>query len=248
MDGKNNKYHFLRGKIISGRVYPEFFALNRGDRVINIGCGEGPQAVVYAGQFREMIGIDINRQRIEKSREAMWLFKMRDYTTVIANVEQMPFRNGAFDKAIAVDIAEHVQSPQQLCQQAHRILKENGEILITFPTMHDKYTGLVTTLVRVIKRSKRDNVKSSVWNPDAHNQSYSVGYWKKIVEEAGFELTRARASTMFPPLHLYGIPRFWFASDFIHRIDSWFCRQPLLRNYGQALVCVFRKKDLPRTG
>jgi len=245
MGSKKDKFHFLRGKMLSGRVYPEFFALDPGDRVLNIGCGQGPQAVVYAGQFREMIGIDINRQRLGKSREAMRLFKVRDYTTVMANVEQMPFRNGAFDKAIAVDIAEHVRSPQKLCRQAHRILKENGEVLITFPTMHDKYTEMVSMLVRVIRRPKpkRDSMKSSEWNPDAHNQSYPVGRWIKIVEEAGFELTRARASTMFPPLHLYGIPRFWFASDFIHRIDSWFCRLPLLRNYGQALVCVFRKRN-----
>jgi len=42
MGGKKDRFHFLQGKILSGRVYPEFFAFNLSDRVLNIGCGEGP--------------------------------------------------------------------------------------------------------------------------------------------------------------------------------------------------------------
>jgi cyclopropane fatty-acyl-phospholipid synthase-like methyltransferase len=244
MGGKKDRSHFLRGKILSGRVYPEFFAFNLGDRVLNIGCGEGAQVVVYAGQYREMIGIDINRGRLEKSKEAMRLFKICSYTPIVANVEKTPFSSGTFDKAIAVDIVEHVQSPHQLCCEAHRTLNENGEMLITFPAMHDKFTSLVTALVHIIKRQRNDGAKLKEWNPDAHNQSHSVGEWIRIIEESGFKLTKVRASTLFPPLHLYGIPRFWFANDFIHRIDSWLCRLPLLRNYGQSMVCVFRKQNL----
>jgi len=243
MGGKKEKFHFLRGKILSGRVYPEFFGFAPDDRVLNIGCGEGAQAIVYAGQYREMIGVDINRVRLQKSKEAMHLFHIRRYITVAASVERMPFRDGEFDKAIAVDIIEHVKSPHRLCQEARRILKENGEMLITFPAMHDKFTSLVDGFVSIIRRRKKDSQKGAEWNPDAHNQNHPVGEWIRIVEGNGFKLIKAQASTMFPPLHLYGIPRFWYASNFIHRIDSWFCRLPLLRNYGQSLVCVFRKQD-----
>lgn len=246
MGCEKDKFHFLRGKIISGRIYPEFFALNSSDRVLNIGCGEGAQTVVYAGRYWEMMGIDINQGRLEKSREAMHLYNVEGYTAITANVENMPFRSGVFDKAIAVDIIEHVKSPHQLCREAHRMLNENGELLITFPSMHDKFTNLVTALVHIIRKQKRNKAKPGDWNPDAHNQRYPVSEWVRIVEESGFELIKARASTLFPPLHLYGIPRFWYVNNFIHRIDSWFCRQPVLRNYGQSLVCVFKKQDLQR--
>lgn len=243
MGGKKDKFHFLRGKILSGRIYPEFFQFNQGDRVINIGCGEGAQAVVYAGQYGEMIGLDINRNRLEKSREAMHLYKVSGYSTIAGNVENMPFRSGAFDKVIAVDIIEHVQSPHQLCREAHRMLRDRGEMLITFPAMHDKFISLVDRFVRIIRRRKKEKKQRVEWNPDAHNQSYPVGEWIRIVEKSGFKLLKAQASTMFPPLQLYGIPRFWYASNFIHRMDSWFCRLPLLRNYGQSLVCVFAKRE-----
>ena len=57
----------LKAKILSSRTYPEFFPFSPNDRVINIGCGEGPQAIVYAGQYEEMIGVDINKERLKNS-------------------------------------------------------------------------------------------------------------------------------------------------------------------------------------
>ena len=191
MSDKRDKFQFLRGKIISGRVYPEFFALSTSDRVINIGCGEGPQALVYARQYREMVGVDINRNRLERSREAMQLFETHNYMTLVAKVEHMPFRNEAFDKAIAVDIIEHVQSPHLLCREAHRILNPAGELLITFPAMHDKFNDLVSRLASVVRKHPKDKEKHGGWNPDTHNQSYSIGQWLDIIKGSGFTPTWA---------------------------------------------------------
>ncbi len=237
-----DKFQFLKGKLLSGRVYPEFFPFHPDDRVINLGCGEGPQAIVYAGQYREMVGIDINEDRLKRSKEAMEIYGVESYTTICANVEQTPLRAGSFDKAIAIDIIEHVKSPTKLCLEANRLLKENGELLITFPAMHDKFTGFVSRCGRFILRRKKKETPTTEWNPDAHNQEYPLDEWIKIVESCGFKLHKSRASTLFPPLHLYGIPRFWFASDLIHRVDSFFSTMPVLRNWGQALVCIFKKQ------
>ncbi|HEY94022.1 MAG TPA: class I SAM-dependent methyltransferase [Dehalococcoidia bacterium] len=167
MGNKKDRFHFLKGIILSGGVYPEFFAFNLGDRVLNTGCGEVTQAAVYAGQYQEMIGIDINRGRLEKLKEAICHYPMHGYTVVVANVEKMPFNNKTFDKAITVDIIEHVQSPCQLYDEAHRTLNERGERLITFPAIHDKFISIVSSLVRIVKRRRVDKEKSEEWNPDA---------------------------------------------------------------------------------
>lgn len=237
----NDKFHFLKGKLLSGRVYPEFFPFKTHDRVINIGCGEGPQAIVYSGQYKEMVGIDINEERLEASKEAMKNFGVKNYTTLCANVEAIPLPNNSFDKAIAIDIIEHVQNPKKLCLEANRLLAPRGELLITFPAMHDKYRDFISKVGRFILRRKKKDSYSTEWNPDAHNQEYRLSEWIAIVESCGFKLYKSRASTLFPPLHLYGMPRFWFSNNIIHTIDSFFCKMPVLINYGQALVCIFKK-------
>ena len=240
---EKDKLKINKGKILSGRVYPEFFSFDKDDKVLNIGCGEGPQAIVYANQCKEMIGVDINEERMERSKKAMELYDVKNYKTVYANVESIPLPSESFDKAIAVDIIEHVQNPKKLCLEARRLLKEDGELLITLPAMHDRYTDLASWINSLIFKRKKEKKNSLEWNPSSHNHDYPVKKWIKIVEKCGFELKKSRASTLFPPLHLYGIPRFWFSNNTIHFIDSFFCKAPLLKNFGQALICVFRKRN-----
>lgn len=236
-----DEFNFLKGKLLSGRVYPDFFPFNPKDRVISLGCGEGPQAIVYAGQYKEMIGVDINKQRLERSKEIMKVYKIKNYTTLYANVEKISLPANSFDKAIAIDIIEHVQNPKKLCLEANRLLRKNGEFLITFSTMYDKYRDFASIIGRLIL-GKGKKIKSAEWNPDVHNQRHSPKKWIAIVESCGFKLSKSRANTLFPPLHLLGIPRFWFSNNIIYKINNFFCRMPVLKNCGQALVCVFKKQ------
>ena len=55
---KTHKINFKRGKLLSGIIYPEFFPINESETVLNVGCGDGVQAVTYKGKFKKMVGID----------------------------------------------------------------------------------------------------------------------------------------------------------------------------------------------
>ena len=232
---------YIQGKIVSSRVYPEVFPLNADCNILNIGCGYGPQAIVYGGQYQQMVGIDIMFDRLVTARD---LHEQYPYDTLCGNVEELPFASDTFDSAIAIDIIEHVRDPQALCHEIHRVLKPQTQVLISFPAMHDKYTGMISWVARNILRRKSKGTfqdKSDEWSPDAHNQDFSVDEWMQLIEGCGFKTIKTVATTLFPPLHLYGIPRFWFQNEFIHSIDAFFSRQPFLARYGQSLLGVFEK-------
>jgi cyclopropane fatty-acyl-phospholipid synthase-like methyltransferase len=241
----DHSFRHLKGKLQSGRVYSEFYPFQPGDMVANIGCGEGPQAIVYAGQYKNMVGVDINKQRLTLSTKAMQNYGITNYTPICADVENTGLVSRRFDKVIAIDIIEHVRDPRRMCLEANRLLQENGELLITFPAMHDIMKDFMKDAGRFILRKPRKHQDPNQWNPDFHNQAFPLSEWISLVESCGFKLKKSRASTLFPPLHIFGLPRFWFSNDTIHQIDSFFCNLPLLKNYGQALVCVFVKaKDM----
>lgn len=229
------KETFLEGKIKSARVYCEFFALNKNDIVLNIGCGQGAQALAYKGQFKKMIGVDINCEKLKNDS-----VKVENYETICANVENIPLENGMFDRAIAIDIIEHVLNPRLLCLEARRLLKSDGEILIGFPMTYDKYRDFFSWIGKIFWGRKK--AKSTKWNPDAHNQKHSFKEWIDIIRDSGFCLQRIRATSLFPPLHLFGIPRFWFTNNIIHKIDSFLCRTPIINRLGLTMICVFKKK------
>lgn len=238
---EDQEFGFLFGKLLSSRVCPEFFKLKNTDNVINIGCGMGPQAIVYYPNYRKMTGVDINIERIEKSKRMMEKFGIDNYMPSYGNVEKLSFKDKEFDKAMAIDIIEHVENPEKMCREINRVLNPRGELLITFPVMHDKFVDFVSWVGQVVFRKKRKE-KSDDWNPDDHNHDNSISDWIKIVESCGFKLKKSRATTMFPPLHLYGIKRFWYSNELIHKIDSFFCELPFTKNWGQTLVCIFEKK------
>lgn len=235
-----DKFKFLKGKLLSSRVYPEFFSLKPNDRVINFGCGHGPQAIIYAGQYKQMIGVDINKETLKRSEDAVRIYGVRNYTPLCASVEEIPLRDNNFDKVIAIGIIPCVPNPRKLCLEANRLLKENGEMLINVPTtMYFRFRNVASKVGRFVLRRKQKQAPSAEWNPDALR--YSLNEWIAIIESCGFKLCKSRAGTLFPPLHLYGVPRFWFSNDMIHEIDSFFSKMPVLKNCGQDLTCVFIK-------
>ncbi len=225
------------GKLSAAIVYPEFFPLGSSDVVLNIGCGQGAQAAIYAGSYARMVGVDVNDDRLRLGNRHFAELGIRaPYETVVGNVEVMPFHSASFDKVIAIDIVEHVKIPERMLAEAMRLLRSGGELLITFPAMHDRYVA-----VGYFIRHGAFPSAPVGWDPDAHNTAMGVSAWIRLVEGAGFGFIRARATTIFPPLHLYGIPRFWFTNRFVHTIDRFFCSIPMLMRAGQTVMCVFRK-------
>ncbi len=227
---------FVAGKVLSGRVYPEFFPCVATDSVLNIGCGFGPQAVVYRNRYARMVGIDVNAERLHFSTSLLSTeYGVRNYETICASVESVPLPSESFDKAIAVDIAEHVQFPDRMIREACRLLKPEGLLLVTFSTGYNWYAWIGGIF------SRTSFILKDGWHPDCHSHDFSVVEWIALVEREGLTFVRSRATTMFPPLHLYGIPRFWFSNDCIHAVDRFFCSIPFLKNWGQTLMCVFKK-------
>jgi len=237
----DQEINFNRGKLLSGIIYPEFFPIAKDETVLNIGCGDGVQAIIYKWNFLKMIGVDVNQERLNVAGQLARYYGMENFQTLCANVEQIPLEE-EFDKAIAIDIIEHVQRPERAVGELHRLLKENGQLLITFPAMHDKWENFFRLVGRKILRRKGKIVRKPGWDPDTHQYPYSLKKWQSIMKEGGFDLIRSRASTLWPPLHYLGIRRFWFSNKLIHAVDNWLCQLPLLKNFGQSLVCIFKKR------
>jgi SAM-dependent methyltransferase len=231
----------IEGKLLSGRVYPEFYPLPAGSSVVNLGCGTGPQAVVYKDQLGEMIGVDINADRVQRSIEVAEWFGIDNYRAVVADVESTGLESGAADVILAIDVIEHVRSPENLVAECRRLVKPGGSLLITYPTLHDKYfENPVADFARLLLRRKGHHHSSSdEWNPDDHNQAMGIGKWVKMTEAGGFKLADSRATTLFPPLQVMGVPRFWFKNSLLHAIDSKLSAVPVVKRFGQALVCRY---------
>ena len=232
---------FKSGKLISGIVYPEFFPIQANEEVLNLGCGDGVQAVTYRGNFKRMVGVDVNQGRLATAQALCIERGVGGFEPIIGDVEHVPL-NDQFDKVIAIDIVEHVLHPDQMAKEMYRLLKPGGRALVTFPAMHDRWVALFRFIGRTVLRRKGKTIEKDGWDPDAHQRDLSISKWVSIIESSGLRCIASRATTMFPPLHLLGAPRFWFTNRFVHSIDKIFCQLPGIKNLGQTVMCIFESR------
>ncbi len=232
---------FLAGKLLSSRVYPEFFPFSGNERVVNLGFGDGPQAIIYSGSFSKMIGVEIQSDRAQAARERLQRLGIDKVEIINASVEAVPLPDQSADKILAIDIIEHVQHPDQVFAEAKRLLVSGGLMLITYPAMHDAYEHFFGALGKILKPWKKRKAHGTEWHPDEHAHDKALNDWMKIADASGLKLVETRATTMFPPIHLYGVPRFWFSVNWIHAIDRWFCKRKSIQRFGQTVMAIYEK-------
>ena len=143
------EFAYLEGKVLSGRVYPEFFTMDPSWRVYNAGFGDGPQPIVYRRQFAAMVGVDIQGDRLARAGRLMAAVGITNVSLQTGNVEATGLPAASFDAALAIDIIEHVQQPETFLRETWRVLKPGGKLLITFTAMHDRFEEAMSALGRV---------------------------------------------------------------------------------------------------
>ncbi|MBU0568831.1 class I SAM-dependent methyltransferase [bacterium] len=152
-------------------------------KILDAGCGTG-KILQSLKDYGFSVGIDI-------SREAIQFCKIRGLENISqASVMNLPFRDGAFDLIVSLDVLYHswVKDDCSTMKEFGRILKEDGMVLITLPAY---------------------NFLKSPHDKAAHTKHrYTRREVKKKMEEASFLVERATYfnTILFP---LICVVRLW---------------------------------------
>jgi len=102
-----------------------------GDRVLDIGCGNGRAYQLFEGQAIEYEGVDVSGRLIAHARE-----RVHDLlaTFRVGSITKLPYDDGDFDTAICVAVLHHIPSREYrlaALREAARVLKTGGRLLMT---------------------------------------------------------------------------------------------------------------------
>ena len=100
-----------------------------GCAVLDAGCGSGYGTAEF-GQAGSVTGIDISREAVQHAREN---FGRAGVRFLQASSERLPFADGSFDLATAFEVIEHVEHWPILLEEARRVLKISGVLLVSTP-------------------------------------------------------------------------------------------------------------------
>jgi len=114
--------------------------LQRGDRVLDMGCGAGRHAFEMYRRGGDVIAFD---QDADELSDVLVLFAaMREAGEVPhgaeADVKQgdalsLPFADGEFDRVVAAEVLEHIPADTDAIAELARVLRPGGTMAVTVP-------------------------------------------------------------------------------------------------------------------
>jgi ubiquinone/menaquinone biosynthesis C-methylase UbiE len=103
--------------------------LERGTRLLEIGCGVGAVLAVLGQEFPDvrLVGVDIEQKQLEFARGHLQRAGV-DATLVEADALALPFGEQSFDHVWMMWFLEHIGDPPAALREARRVLVAGGRI------------------------------------------------------------------------------------------------------------------------
>lgn len=116
-----------------------------GDIALDAGCGFGRHSLEFVSRGAQVYSMDMDMDSLRKTRfsltEMKKHIKNRDirYLVHSGDALNLPFKDESFDRIICSEVMEHVRDDDLACRELTRVLKKNGRIAITVPTVFSEY-------------------------------------------------------------------------------------------------------------
>jgi 2-polyprenyl-3-methyl-5-hydroxy-6-metoxy-1,4-benzoquinol methylase len=100
-------------------------------RYLDVGCGNGFITEYIASEFDEVVGIDMERERLEDFR-AHTRANPR-YRVMEMSAAKMEFPNDSFSFITSFEVLEHVANLEKSVQEIARVCRRGGVLIISVP-------------------------------------------------------------------------------------------------------------------
>jgi 2-polyprenyl-6-hydroxyphenyl methylase/3-demethylubiquinone-9 3-methyltransferase len=125
-----------RLKFLQAHVQP-------GERVLDVGCGEGSFAAALADAGAQVVGIDVAEESLPRARARHPDLDLR----LVPAQGPWPLQDASFDVVWAGEVIEHVADTAPWLSEVRRVLRSGGTLLLSTPA-HDPLGVLALALSR----------------------------------------------------------------------------------------------------
>ncbi|MEN9647367.1 MAG: hypothetical protein RLY57_171 [Candidatus Parcubacteria bacterium] len=176
--------------------------ITKGERVIDVACGQGFFARAFQNAGAHVTGIDIGENLIAIARE-----KSKDIEYVVGSAESLQgITDAQYDKATIILALQNIEKLQDTCTSIARVLKSQGKcyIVLNHPSFRIpgrsswEFDTINYVQYRRVDGYMSESKKEMIMNPGAPIQDQIVTWsfhrplqvYTKALFKAGFAITR----------------------------------------------------------
>lgn len=166
-----------------------------GEAIIDLGCGTGYYLYLLSNLplNLKLTGFDNDKKALEEAK--LLLSNNESINFVTGDMHKMPFKDNSFDKTVASEVLEHVENDEQVLKEIYRILKPNGILVISVPSVNYPFfwDPINFILQHLFKTHIKTGFFAGLWS--GHLRLYSLYNLKKKFEKIGFKVEIAQELT-----------------------------------------------------
>lgn len=160
-------------------------ALGPGERLLEIGAGEGGNLFHLGGQGGLRLGVDFSPQKAAFAR------RVTGAEFLAADAGALPLADGSFDVVLIRDLLHHLPDRLAALTEAHRVLRPAGRLFLIEPNVYSPLALLQALSIQ----AERGILRST------------AAQLRRELTAAGFAVTAARAEQALPVARVLLNPR-----------------------------------------
>lgn len=104
-----------------------------GKTVLDFGCGNGAQTCEFAQTGSHIFAVDLAFADLQTLRQQLERQHLASIIPLQYDGSHLPMASGSFDLVLSFEVLEHVHDEATVLREWRRVLKPNGEIVISVP-------------------------------------------------------------------------------------------------------------------
>jgi len=151
--------------------------LRPGQRVLDIGCGPGHTALLFATRAKEVVALDPTQAMLDQARVLATERGLDNLRFECASAEAIPFPNDSFDRVTSRQSAHHYPDVRAALSEVARVLRPGGRFVLidTFSPEESDFDSFLNQIELL-----RDS---------SHVRDYRVSEWRDMFADVGMSLS-----------------------------------------------------------
>ncbi|PIS38664.1 MAG: hypothetical protein COT34_02435 [Candidatus Nealsonbacteria bacterium CG08_land_8_20_14_0_20_43_11] len=200
--------------LVTNKAVLDPFSKEKGQKILDAGCGEGYLCRKLAKRGQQMFGLDFNLQLIKAAKQ-LETEKPLGIKYFVADIRKTGFPASFFDGIISHQTIHEIENPEKALREFYRLLKSGGKLIVLF--LHPcfdfgseevKNTPLSVMYFQKTKIKKCFYLVGGIKSPSSYFYLHLfLSQWFNLFTKAGFQI--AKIEEPHPPLKFIKQNSWW---------------------------------------